>query len=243
MPLNQWLPVAAAAFAVSGLLGCRSHAGDSIVVAENSTNATKTFGQRQLEQMLNDRPDMQDAVPPSHPVRQWLIDGFDGKRLGRRVYWVADSPTSGQSADSKGPDEDGLHFIRLSGGTELSAIDKWASAVFEMANREEDWHAVELEALHGKLDADGYARKCVALENSAFNKTAQFFRQHPLRQDRRSEDSWYNWVTSDGVLIEVQSPDAIAKDGNFDYFQKQYEASYLPYVRQGTTTRLNEQAK
>lgn len=232
MPPNQWLRVAAVTLAVSGPLGCTSEARDSIVLAENSNNITKTFGQRQLEQMLADRPDMQDAVPPIHPVQQWLIDGFDGKRLGRRVYWVADSPTSGRPAESKGPDEDGFYFIRLSGGTELSAIDKWASVVFEMANLEEDWHALKMEALHGKLDADGYARKCVALENSAFNKTAQIFRQHPLRQNRRCEDSWYNWVTSDGVLAEIQTPDAIAKEGNFDYFRKKFETKYLPYVRQ-----------
>lgn len=181
--------------------------------------------------MLDDRPDMTHAVSQSHPVRQWLIDGFDGRRAGRRVYWVADTPTSGQPADSKGPDEDELHFIRVSGGTETSAIDKWASVVFEMANREEDWRTPYMEALNGKLDANGYARRCVALEYSALKKTVAFFRMHPLQPKRRSEDRWYNWVTSDAVHLEQQSPDAIAEDGNFEYFKKTYEMRIRPYIR------------
>lgn len=59
-------------------LGCARQAVTDVL-------ATKTFGQRQLEQMLDDRPDMRDAIPVSHPVRRWVADAFDGKQFGQRV--------------------------------------------------------------------------------------------------------------------------------------------------------------
>jgi hypothetical protein len=71
----------------------------AVATREPDRIAAKSFGERQFEQMLQDRPDRRDVIPSSHSVLQWLVDGFNGDRIGQRVCWNASSPQSGRAAE------------------------------------------------------------------------------------------------------------------------------------------------
>jgi len=55
---------------------------------EPRASQTVTFGHRQIEQMLEDRPDMNNAALKSHPMYEAIVEGYNGKLIGQRVYWV-----------------------------------------------------------------------------------------------------------------------------------------------------------
>ncbi|MDC0936874.1 hypothetical protein OAS39_11360 [Pirellulales bacterium] len=187
--------------------------------------------------MLDDRPDMRDVIPPSHPVLRWLVDGFNGDRLGQRVYWNAGSPQGGRPAEHGAAYDGYPPYIAISGGTETTAIDKWASVVYEMFNLEnsDQFEVVYESAIAGSLDGDAYAQKCVELEFVALEKTRDFFNSNPLPKSNHGRDPWYNWVTSDlGTYTEYKDafdvPWTNSFNSNFAYFKEYYETTIVPYA-------------
>jgi hypothetical protein len=188
--------------------------------------------------MLDDRPDMRDAVPATHPVVNWLIASFNGERIGRRVYWNASSPQSGRDAENGPAYMAYPPYIAISGGPDTSAGDKWAFAVFEMYNIENSgkFNALTAKAMAGSLDAGSFASKCVELEFEALEKTRDFFRQHPLPTSEQRQDEWLKWVTTNlGTFAEYKTAfdvaDVASYDDNFKYYKDYYNMSLMPYVR------------
>jgi hypothetical protein len=196
-----------------------------------------TFGERQLDQMMQDRPDMQNVIAKSDAVFQWLVNGFNGDRIGQRVYWNASSPQSGRPAEHGPAYATYPPYIAISGGTETTPTDKWASVVYEMYNLEnsDQFEAISRLAMEGKLDADAYAEKCVELEFIALTKSQEFFRENPLPKSKHGRDVWYNWVTSDIGTFEnlkksFAAPGASRSNSNFAYFKQYYETTIAPYA-------------
>ena len=103
-------------FSIAFILACLS-AGCNSAAPEPDAVVAKSFGERQLDQMLDDRPDMRDAIPRPRAVIPWLIEGFNGDRLGQRVYWNASSPQSGRAAEHGGAYGTYPPYIAVSGGT------------------------------------------------------------------------------------------------------------------------------
>lgn len=194
------------------------------------------FGRRQVEQMLADRPDMKDVIGPEHPVYQWAVDGFQGKHLGQRVYWNANSPRSGRSAEHAVPYGNYPPYISISGGTETTPVDKWAAVVFELVNLQnfESFTRLTVDAHAGKLKADEYATKCVMLEYDAQLKTHKLFAANPLPESPHGRDHWYNaWVKSELLSAEeFQKKHAVPGDKhcNFDYFKNAYATQIAPFI-------------
>lgn len=127
-------------------------------------------------------------------------------------------------------------FIAISGGTETTAIDKWASVVYEMFNLENGSDFTELSeaAVKGFLDADQYAAECVVLEFEATKKTRDFFLEHPLPKSNHERDTWYNWCTTEVDTLEAYvdsfgSSDSLKSNTNFNYFKNYYERTLMPY--------------
>ena len=137
---------------------------------------------------------MQNVISESHSVFQWLVNGFNGDRIGQRIYWNASSPRSGRPAEHGPAYATYPPYIAISGRTETTPTDKWASVVYEMYNLEngEEFEATSRSAIEGKLDADDYAEKCVELEFIALTKTQKFFRLNPLPKSKHGKDVWYN---------------------------------------------------
>lgn len=234
-------------FLITLMAGCNRDVREAVPVSqprERSVTASdagraieRSFGERQLDQMLQDRPDMQGIMPESHPVFRWLVDSFNGDRIGQRVYWNAVSPQSGRPAEHAPAYAHYPPFIAISGGTETTPIDKWASVVFEMHNLENssEFEATSRSAVEGKLDADAFAEKCVELEFNALEKTMVFFRENPLPKSKHGKDVWYIWVTSRlGTFEEYRDafdiPGTHKSNSNFAYFKEYYNTRIAPYA-------------
>jgi hypothetical protein len=187
--------------------------------------------------MLDDRPEMRGAVPPTHPVVAWLAAGFNGDRIGERVYWDGNSPRSGRPAEHGAAFESYAPYISISGGTESTAVDKWTSAVFEMYNLENsaEFDALARKAIDSSMDADEYANQCVELEFNALKSTCDFFEKHPLPGANRDRDKLYVWVTSElGTFEEYKAtfdgPGKNSTNSNFEYFKEYYNETLVPYI-------------
>ncbi len=201
------------------------------------------FGRRQVEQMLADRPDMKGVIGEEHPIYQWVVDGFQGKYFGQRVYWNANSPTSGRSAEHAQPYGDYPPFISISGGTETTAIDKWCSVVFELENLQnhEKFSALFEEGLAGKISGNEYATGCVMLEYEAALRTREVLRAKPLPDSAHGRDPWYNsFVKSQPPSAkEYKAKHAVPGNSgsNFDYFKSAYVERIAPYVQSAPESR------
>lgn len=214
-----------------------TQSGRPLATPEPERAIAKSFGQRQIDQMLQDRPDMRDVIPNSHSVFQWLVDGFNGDRIGQRVYWNAGSPQSGRAAEHGPAYGTYPPYIAISGGTETTPTDKWAAVVYEMHNLENrnGFEAISRLAIEGKLDADDFAEKCVELEFVALTQTEEFFRKNPLPKSKHGRDVWYNWVTSNPGTFEdyrksFDGPGANSFNSNFAYFKEYYDTTIVPYA-------------
>lgn len=207
--------------------------------------AVQTFGQRQLQQMLDDRPDMQNVIPRNHSVYTWLSDGFDGKRFGQRIYWNSDSPQSGRPAEHLPPSAGYPPSILVSGGTESTPVEKWAFVVYEMFNLEmNNSEALVNLAIEGSIDADEYASKCLEAEFNALLEAHKYFHDNPLPKSQHGRDRWYNWLISDiGTFEEYKKstdvPWANSTNSNYEYFKQYYESTLRPY-REGTHRGTDE---
>lgn len=200
--------------------------------------------------MMQDRPDMLGVIPATHDAVTWLVEGFNGDRLGQRVFWNANSPHSGRVAEHAPPNGTYPPYIALSGGTETTAVDKWASVIYEMFNIEstDQFSAISESAINGSLDADGFADKCLELEFSALIKTHDFFQKHPLPKSKHGRDIWYNWVTSEvgtyqSYKEKFDVPGANSLNSNFSYFKEYYKTTIVPYADAMRQTKRTSDAQ
>ena len=197
----------------------------------------QSFGQRQLDQLLADRPEMRGAIPAAHPVVSWVTAAFDGSTLGHRVYWNASPPQSGRPAEHAPPYAGYPAHISISGESDETPLDKWASLVYEFHNLENSlqFEEVQTRAIRGKIDADEFASECVRLEFEALERTRDYFFTTPLTTQSNSRDHFYNWVTNDlGTFEEYEAafqvPWTNYSNSNFEYFRDYYETELVPYA-------------
>jgi hypothetical protein len=196
-----------------------------------------SFGRRQIDQMLVDRPDMAGVVDDDDPVLVWIINGLNGERIGRRVYWNDELPGGDAPSQFVPPHESYPPCICLRAGAEPSSVDKWACLVYELFNLENTKEFDELlaKAIDGSLNGEAYARECANLEYNALIKAQKFFDEHPLRKAKPEVDTHYSrfWETPDTFeKYLAQYHDA---DGTFhnpgEYFKEYYIKEIAPYAR------------
>jgi len=196
-----------------------------------------SFGQRQVDQLLADRPDMAGVLREDDPVLQWVIEGFNGDRMGYRIHWHANSPLGGSDAEHSPPYYAYPAYISLSGGAQVTPIDKWASVVYELHNIENSQAFDELheQAKAGEIDGEAYAKKCLKLEFLALEKTKEFFEKNSLPNSRHGKDPWYNWISGDIGTFEDYAKsfeeDQIGNGYNpLKYFRDYYDTGIAPYL-------------
>lgn len=203
----------------------------------NIEGEEKSFGERQLEQLLSDRPEMQNTLPQDHAVYHWVVSSFEKERIGSRIYWFADPPSTGEQAEHGPPYEGYPGFIRISAGSESSPLDKWTMLVFEMFNIEntENFALLLNLAREGKIDGDTYARQCVELEFKAAQKTRRFLLESPLPRPDKERDVFYHWLLSDDTDLANherlwESNEAYLIDSNYRHFRAYFDRWIAPYV-------------
>lgn len=242
--MNQFLLWTALILLSFSATGCSSKTEGGLDLSEvklkvssNEIVEEKSFGERQLEQLMSDRPDMQGVVPTDHVLYRWVVRSFEKERTGSRIYWVADQPSSGEKAEHA-PSYFGYPaYICITNGLDASPIDKWTMLVFEMFNIEnaESIRLLTELGLAGEIDGDTYARKCVEQEFKAAVKTRNLFRETPLPNPQETRDVFYYWVVSEDTPFhdhkKLWDSDAVyLKDSNYRHFKKHYDEWIAPYV-------------
>ncbi|MFN9602290.1 MAG: hypothetical protein ACK6A7_02440 [Planctomycetota bacterium] len=208
-----------------------------VALPEFVLSQDRDFGRRQVEQMLADRPDMRDVIGPEHPIYQWVVDGYQGKHIGQRVFWNANSPRTGRHAEHALPYGSHPAYISISGGAETTAVDKWSAVVFELFNLQnhEKFTQLAVEAASGRLSPDEYATRSVMLEYDATLRTHRLFAANPLPDSTHGRDPWYNaWVKATlPTEEEFKAQHAVAGStrSNFDYFKTAYMAQIAPHIK------------
>ncbi len=193
-----------------------------------------TFGHRQVNQLLSDRPNMRGILDKEHPVRKWIVAGFNGERVGHRVYWNADSPKSGRGAEHAPRYHHYPAQLYITGGTEETSLEKWAGVVYEFFNLEhsEQFEKLRDQALAGKISSEDFALQCVKVEFSALKKTEEFFRENPLPSSIQGRHEWYDWVLHGVGSFEdyAEKFKYHAGPGNYDYFKNEFDEQIAPWI-------------
>lgn len=199
-----------------------------------------SFGERQLEQLMSDRPEMQGILPKDHAVYRWLVGSFEKDRTGSRIYWVADPTQSGEPAEHAPAHNGYPAYICINAGEDTRPLDKWSMLVFEMFNIEntESIRLLSELGIAGKIDGDTFARKCVELEFQAALKTKTFLQENPLPNPDADKDVQYTWFLSDDERFHDQaklwdSDSNYLMDTNYRHFKKYFDESIAPYISSG----------
>lgn len=203
---------------------------------------TATFGHRQLEQMLADRPEMSGVLEQDDPSYQWIVSSLNGELTGRRIYWNADSPRAGQGSEHASQYHHYPAQIYVSGGREMTPIDKWAAFIYELFNLENttEFRKLDEAAYEGKIDGHTYATGYVKLEFLALQKTNEYFSAHPLPSEGAGKDVWYEWTITDlGTFEEyaAQFPKATGP-GNYKFFKDYYDSQIVPWISRQATAKV-----
>ena len=202
--------------------------------ADQHPGPTLTFGQRQVDQMIADRPDMANVLPPDDPILLWVVAGFNGERTGLRVYWNAMSTKSGQPAEHWPAYFSYPPQICVSGGSETTPIDRWTGLIYEFFNMENDpsFEVLGNRAQAGEIDGDAYATGCAKLEFAALKRLEKFIRQHPLPPSAHGNDPYYRWVKSSPASVEEYFT-ILEKSGGYNpikFYRSYYDESLAPSI-------------
>ena len=201
----------------------------------------QTFGDRQLAQLLDDRPDMKGILPADDTICRWVVGRFNSGDFGHRVHWDHHEPLSGREAENQPSQEYSPAFIRITDSEGISGRDKWCMLVFEFENLE---NSPQFEKLYQLASAQQIIRaqfvlKCVQLELKAVQRAKRYFKRNPIigsTIDNAPHYSAYITATSElATYIEwLDSREDEAYDPR-DYFGeyydrcKAYAEAYGPY--------------
>lgn len=221
---------------MSLVVGCSRNTSQPQASSTQASTHPRSFGDRQIEQMLDDRPDMQNTLTPSHPIYRFISEAFNGDRTGSRIYWNANQPSSGSDAEHSPSFLGYPPQIKISDGPETTPMDKWAGVIFEIFNLENTLESERLAqlAIQRELDRDRYAQQCVRLEFVALERTRSFFRENPLPVSSPEEAPWYQWVLHDLGTFEEYRDYYEGKDlggfNSFEHFKEHYDEQIAPYM-------------
>ncbi len=169
---------------------------------------SKSFGERQVEQMLDDRPDMKDAIGPDDFIYKWVVSAFEGEGPRERVYWNANKQHRLQQFQAWHIPSYGVYPPQIYVSTASDGIDKWFSVVFEHFNMDTKVEEKKLlaKSINQGISPEKFADIEVEMERKAEKRTIAFLESrlpetHPLRncsfmrssefaKNRRSNAKW-----------------------------------------------------
>lgn len=157
--------------------------------------------------MLDDRPDMKDAIGPDDFIYKWVVSAFEGEGPRERVYWNANKHNFLAQFQAWHMPSYSVYPPQIHVSSASDGIEKWFSVVFEHFNMDTE---VEQKKLLAKAmyqeRPEKLADRLVELERKAEKRTVAFLElrlpeTHPLRncssmrssefaKNRRSNAKW-----------------------------------------------------
>jgi hypothetical protein len=166
------------------------------------------FGERQVEQMVMDRPKMAGYLQKDDPVWRYCVRQYAGEAVGQRITWNNEPPEGDAEADHQTPTQTQAGFIRvrryaLPPGTkqrERNGEDLWASAIFELTNirGSKQFERLYDEACDGKLDKQGFVDGFTKQEYKALQDSIVIYHAlwEPRMKARHLPTLPYYWQTN-----------------------------------------------
>jgi hypothetical protein len=205
------------------------------IVALFATNSLavddqQSFGERQLSQVLDDRPNMKGIVDANDFINEWVIRQFDSDCPKNRVLWDSHEPFSGRPAESQPAYGAALASIRVTSSKTISGRDEWLMLIFELYNLKNarDFEELYAKATSGKIDRKSFANECTALEFRAGVRTQMFFRCHPLPgATAESDPNYMAYLKGSGDFDDYQKTLDSQAPGEYDardYYGKGFDS-------------------
>lgn len=142
------------------------------------SSADMAFGEKQVETMVRDRPEMGKYVHPGDPIWEFCAHQYGGEAIGQRILWNSAPPVGGATAEHELPYMGSVGKIRVSlidpeRKTSNTCEELWSYACFELCNirqfksQDDAWDA----ALTGKINRQEYIKRASQLEYRAYPYT------------------------------------------------------------------------
>jgi len=154
-------------------------------IAGRLSEDDRVFGEKQVEDMVFDRPRMAEFAKKGDPLWTWAVEQFAGASSGVRYKWNSD-PGSEMSkhflATHKEPTahEAGWISVReLDGeGYYQSGERMWVEAVFELYNLRNDpmFQYLRQKAVNGDLSKEQFERSILQCEYDAARNVGLFYK-------------------------------------------------------------------
>ena len=136
--------------------------------------ANLRHGERQVRQMLHDRPAMASLGKKAILLYQWAARKFAGEDLHEKIYWDSSDPPQHTTADNRPPKPGLPGRIRLAArnthgpkrGDDRSFEKMWRDVVFELHNivHAETFRRIDSDAAQGKLSKNEFVTKTIETE-------------------------------------------------------------------------------
>src|SRR4051812_40490152 len=163
-----------------------------------------SFGERQLEQFVCDRPETADIIKRESMLRHMLVWHFAGGLTGKRVYWDCNEPSHSKQADHT------AYFnlpimVRVAKNKSASGTDKVTYLLFELLNYriDEEFERLLNASAEDRITREEFAEKCIRAECEARKKTRLFFLLNPIHgANFKSDPDYYATITSSHSFSE-----------------------------------------
>ncbi len=142
-------------------------------------------GERQVRQMLENRPAMGELGAKADSLYRWAARKFAGEDLGERIFWNPGEPPPEVACDHRTPGPGCPGYIQMHEkftqgplkGKNVPFEELWRGAVFELYNitGAKDFKRIESEAAAGKISREEYITGTLAVESRAAAKTRAFY--------------------------------------------------------------------
>jgi tetratricopeptide (TPR) repeat protein len=131
-------------------------------------------GEKQLRQMLKDRPAMATHVAPGDKLWAWAVRKLAGEDLGVPIDW---DPTTPAIVAAANVPSDGKTHGRIQVAPSESFEELWKYAAFELYNVAASPEFLELDrkAREGSVTCDEYVAACLKVEVRADQRTRAFY--------------------------------------------------------------------
>lgn len=148
------------------------------------------YSDRQVAQMLDDRPDMQHVFPDVHPVVVWVRERFETGDCRRRIIWDYVEPSSGQPAEHLASYGNYSAAVRISKNKNVTGRDKWVMLVFELHNIEYSEHrrGLILQLMRHQISVEQFVAESTEFEHRAVLDTVTFLNGIKMREIVTDED-------------------------------------------------------